>query len=56
MLVKNLLHHGVFHGLAARFTDPSDMLHEVAAQDSDASLARWLRRFTGPQLTPRSQP
>ena len=26
------------------------MLHELAAQDSDASLARRLRRFTGPQL------
>ena len=50
MLVKNLLHHGVLHGLTARFTTASDMLHELAAQDSDASLARRLRRFTGPQL------
>ena len=31
-------------------TTASDMLHELAAQDSDASLARRLRRFTGPQL------
>ena len=50
MLVKNLLHHGVLNGLTARFTTASDMLHELAAQDSDASLARRLRRFTGPQL------
>ena len=50
MLVKNLLHHAVLHGFTARFTTASDMLHELAAQDSDASLARRLRRFTGPQL------
>ena len=50
MLVKNLLHHAVLHGFTARFTMASDMLHELAAQDSDASLARRLRRFTQPQL------
>ena len=50
MLVKNLLHHAVLNGFTARFTTASDMLHELAAQDSDASLARRLRRFTGPQL------
>ena len=50
MLVKNLLHYGVLNNLTARFTTASDMLHELAAQDSDASLARRLRRFTGPQL------
>ena len=50
MLIKNLLHHAVLNGFTARFTTASDMLHELAAQDSDASLARRLRRFTGPQL------
>ena len=50
MLVKNLLHHAVLNGFTARFTTASDMLHELAAQDSGASLARRLRRFTGPQL------
>ena len=50
MVVKNLLHHAVLNGFTARFTMASDMLHELAAQDSDASLARRLRRFTGPQL------
>ena len=50
MLVKSLLHYGVLNNLTARFTTASDMLHELAAQDSDASLARRLRRFTGPQL------
>ena len=50
MLIKNLLHHAVLNGFTARFTTASDMLHELAAQDSDASRARRLRRFTGPQL------
>ena len=44
------VHHAVLNGFAARFTMASDMLHELAAQDSDTSLARRLRRFTGPQL------
>ena len=30
MLVKNLLHHGVFHGFTTRFAIASDMLHENA--------------------------
>ena len=38
------------NGFTARFTMASDMLHELASQDSDASLARRLRRFTQPQL------
>lgn len=50
MLVKNLLHHAVLNGFTARFTMASDRLHELASQDSDASLARRLRRFTQPQL------
>ena len=50
MLAKNLVHHAVMNGYSARFTMASDMLHELAAQDSDASLARRLRRFTQPQL------
>ena len=50
MIAKNLVHHAVINGYTARFTMASDMLHELASQDSDASLARRLRRFTQPQL------
>ena len=50
MLAKNLVHHAVLNGFTARFTMASDMLHQLAAQDSDASLVRRLRRFTSPQL------
>ena len=34
------VHHAELNGFAARFTMASDMLHELAAQDSDTSLAR----------------
>ena len=50
MVAKNLVHHAVLNGYTARFTMASDMLHELASQDSNASLARRLRRFTQPQL------
>jgi len=50
MLAKNLAHHAVIQGHVARFVSASDMLHDLAAQDSDASLARRLRRYTQPLL------
>jgi DNA replication protein DnaC len=50
MLAKNLAHHAVMQGHVARFVSASDMLHDLAAQDSDASLARRLRRYTAPWL------
>ena len=39
MLMKNMLYQAVLHGHTARFTLASDMLHDLAAQDSSASLA-----------------
>jgi DNA replication protein DnaC len=50
MIAKNLLHQAVMHGHTARFTLASDMLHDLAAQDSSVSLARRLRRYTGPGI------
>lgn len=50
MLAKNLAYRAVLAGRTARFTMASDMLHELAAQDSDASLARRLRRYTQPDV------
>jgi DNA replication protein DnaC len=50
MLVKNMLYQAVLHGHTARFTLASDMLHDLAAQDSSASLARRLRRYTSPAV------
>ena len=50
MLIKNLAHHALLNGLSARFTLASDMLHDLAAQDSTLALGRRLRRYTGPRL------
>jgi DNA replication protein DnaC len=50
MLAKNLLHQAILHGHTARFTLASDMLHDLAAQDSSTSLARRLRRYTSPSV------
>ena len=50
MILKNLTHQAVLHGHTARFTLASDMLHDLAAQDSTISLARRLRRYTSPRL------
>ena len=50
MLLKNLTHQALLHGHSARFTLASDMLHELAAQDSTLALARRLRRYTSPTI------
>jgi DNA replication protein DnaC len=50
MIAKNLAYQAILHGHTARFTLASDMLHELAAQDSDASLARRLRRYVRPTV------
>jgi DNA replication protein DnaC len=49
-VAKNLTHQAVVHGYTARFTTASDMLNDLAAQDSDASLARRLRRYCRPNV------
>jgi DNA replication protein DnaC len=46
MIAKNLMHQAVLRGYTARFTAASDMLHDLAAQDSSTALARRLRRYT----------
>lgn len=50
MIAKNLAHQALLHGFTVRFTTASDMLHDLAAQHSDVSLAARLRRYTAPQL------
>lgn len=50
MVAKNLLHQAVLRGYTARFTAASDMLHDLAAQDSSTQLSRRLRRYTTPTL------
>jgi DNA replication protein DnaC len=50
MIAKNLLHQAVLRGHNARFIVASDMLHDMAAQDSSTQLARRLRRYTSVPL------
>jgi DNA replication protein DnaC len=50
MILKNLAHHALVQGHTVRVTSASDMLADLAAQDSGSALARRLRRFTLPRL------
>jgi DNA replication protein DnaC len=50
MIIKNLLHQGVLRGFTARFIAASDMLHDLAAQDSSTQITRRLRRYVTPAL------
>jgi DNA replication protein DnaC len=50
MILKNVAHQAVVRGHTVRFATASDMLADLAAQDSSAALARRLRRYTIPQL------
>ena len=50
MLLKNLTYQAVMHGHSARFTLASDMLHDLAAQNTSTALATRLRRYTTPTV------
>jgi DNA replication protein DnaC len=50
MILKNVAHHALAQGHTVRFTTASDMLADLAAQDSPSALARRLRRWTLPRL------
>jgi len=50
MIAQNLAHQAVLRGHTVRFTTASDMLNDLAAQDSSASLTRRLRRYCHPRL------
>jgi DNA replication protein DnaC len=50
MIAKNLAYQAVLHGHTARFTPASDMLNDLAAQQTSGSLTRRLRRYCNPML------
>jgi len=50
MFLRNLAHHALVRGHTVRAVSASDMLAELANQDSAAALARRLRRYTLPKL------
>jgi len=50
MILRNLAHHALARGHAVRFTTASDMLADLAGQESAVALARRMRRYTTPRL------
>lgn len=50
MIAKNLAYQALLRGYTARFTAASDMLNDLAAQQTSSSLARRLRRYCNPML------
>jgi DNA replication protein DnaC len=50
MILKNIAHHALVRGHTVRFTTASDMLADLAAQDSPSALARRLRRWAMPKI------
>ena len=49
-VAQNLVHQAVLRGHTGRLTTASELLNELAQQDSAAGLARRLRRYTQPTL------
>jgi DNA replication protein DnaC len=50
MLIRNIAHQAVVRGHTVRFTTASDMLSDLAAQESSVALKRRLRRYCQPKL------
>jgi DNA replication protein DnaC len=50
MILRNLAHSALVAGHTVSVTSASDMLAELARQESSAALARRLRRFISPKL------
>lgn len=50
MILRNLAHHALTQGLSVRCVSASEMLADLAAQDSSSALRRRLRRYCVPKL------
>ena len=49
-LAKNIAHHALVNGYTVRFITASEMLNDLAAQDSGSALRRRLKHYVNPQL------
>jgi DNA replication protein DnaC len=49
-ICQNLAHHALLHGYSVRFVTASELLNELAAQESQSSLTRKLQRVCRPQF------
>jgi DNA replication protein DnaC len=50
MLLRNLAHQATLRGHSVRFSTASDMLADLASQESSAALSRRLRRYCQPRM------
>lgn len=50
MILKNIAYEAVVKGFTVRFSTASDMLADLARQESTAALTRRFRRYTTPKL------
>jgi DNA replication protein DnaC len=50
MVIRNIAHQAVLAGHTVRFTTASDMLSDLAAQESSVALKRRLNRYCQPKL------
>ncbi len=50
MIAKNLTYQALLRGYTARFASASDMLNDLAAQQTGGALTRRLRRYCNPAL------
>lgn len=50
MILKNVAHQALIRGHTVRFATASDMLADLAAQESSPALARRMRRYVVPQV------
>lgn len=50
MILRNVAHQATLRGHTVRFTTASDMLADLAAQESSAALNRRFRRYVQPRL------
>lgn len=50
MIAKNIVHRAILAGRTARFVTASELLNELAAQESSSALLRRLRRYSHPEI------
>ncbi len=50
MIAKNIVHRAILGGRTARFVTSSELLNDLAAQESSSALLRRLRRYSHPEI------
>lgn len=50
MIARNIVHRAILTGRTARIVTASELLNELAAQESSSALLRRLRRYSHPEL------